>query len=85
MVLLVLAIFCGAVSFAGNTDASDKNPFRIGFVDTLIGKGSDLGIQGRNGVTLAVEEVNQQGGINGRPFHLITKDDRQVPYLPALL
>lgn len=78
-VLLVSAIFCGAVFFAGNIDAADKNPYKIGFVGTLTGKGSDLGIQGRNGVMLAVEETNRLGGINGRPFHLITKDDRQDP------
>jgi branched-chain amino acid transport system substrate-binding protein len=78
-VLLAPAIFCAAASFAGSVDVTDKNPFKIGFVGTLIRMSSDLGIQGRNGVMFAVEETNRLRGINGRPFHLITKDDRQDP------
>lgn len=78
-VLLVVTICCAAVFLAGTIGAADKNPYRIGFVGGLTGRSSDLGIQGRNGVMLAVEEINEQGGINGRPLQLITKDDRQDP------
>ena len=38
-----------------------------------------LGIAGRNGVILAVEQINQAGGVNGRPIALIVKDDQQDP------
>jgi branched-chain amino acid transport system substrate-binding protein len=79
MVFLVWAIFCAAVFFAEISDAADKNAYKIGFVGGLTGKSSDLGIQGRNSVMLAVEEINSQGGINGRPLQLITKDDKQDP------
>jgi branched-chain amino acid transport system substrate-binding protein len=75
--LLVVAISCAAFFFVGIIDAADKNPYRIGFVGGLTGRSSDLGIQGRHGVMLAVEEINEQGGIDGRPLQLITKDDRQ--------
>jgi len=78
-VLLVPAICCAVVFSAGNIDAVDKTLSKMGFVGTLTGKGSDLGSKGRNGVMLAVEETNRLGGINGRPFYLITKDDRQDP------
>ena len=76
----VLALVCilGLVAFfTGISDAADKNAYKIGFVGSLTGKSSDLGIQGRSGVTLAVEEINQQGGVNGRQLKLITKDDKQ--------
>ncbi|MEI6314639.1 MAG: ABC transporter substrate-binding protein [Syntrophus sp. (in: bacteria)] len=76
----VLALVCilGLVAFfTGISDAADKNAYKIGFVGGLTGKSSDLGIQGRSGVTLAVEEINQQGGVNGRQLKLITKDDKQ--------
>ncbi len=75
--LTVLAISCAALFWAGVIGAADNNPYRIGFVGGLTGRSSDLGIQGRNGVMLAVEEINQRGGIDGRPLQLITKDDRQ--------
>ena len=41
-----------------------SRPLVIAYVGTLTGKNSELGIQGRNGVVLAVEEINAAGGIN---------------------
>ncbi|MEW6260058.1 MAG: ABC transporter substrate-binding protein [Thermodesulfobacteriota bacterium] len=57
----------------------EKPPIRIGFSGGLTGRYSDLGVGGRNGVQLAVEEINRSGGIQGRPVELIIKDDRQDP------
>lgn len=54
-----------------------KDPVKLGFVGGLTGRVSDLGIAGRNGVTLAVEEWNRRGGINGRPIVLLVTDDKQ--------
>lgn len=55
----------------------EKEPIKLGFSGCLTGRLSDLGTSGRNGVLLAVEQVNAAGGINGRPVKLIVKDDRQ--------
>lgn len=56
-----------------------KKPFKIGFAGCLTGRLSDLGTAGRNGVILAIEQVNAAGGINGHLVELIVKDDRQDP------
>lgn len=48
---------------------------KIGFVAQLTGAQSELGIQERNAVQMAVEEINDQGGIEGRKILLIIKDD----------
>jgi branched-chain amino acid transport system substrate-binding protein len=56
-----------------------QEPVRIGFVGGLTGKAADLGVAGRNGVQLAVEQRNAVGGINGRPVELIVRDDEQNP------
>ncbi|MFO7817121.1 MAG: ABC transporter substrate-binding protein [Thermodesulfobacteriota bacterium] len=53
----------------------DSKPIKIGFAGQLTGSGSDLGVYGRNGAMLAVEEINESGGINGRKIKLIVKDD----------
>ncbi len=58
---------------------SDPEPLRIGFIGGLSGRVADLGLAGRNGVTLAFEEANQAGGINGRKVELLLADDRQDP------
>jgi branched-chain amino acid transport system substrate-binding protein len=54
-----------------------KKPIKIGFVGGLTGPFDELGINGRNGVILAVEEANNAGGISGHPIKLICKDDQQ--------
>lgn len=48
---------------------------KIGFVAQLTGMQAELGTQERNGVQLAVEEINNEGGIAGRKVELIIKDD----------
>lgn len=57
----------------------ETEPIKIGFAGCLTGRLSDLGVSGRDGVTLAVEQINAGGGINGRLVELIVKDDRQDP------
>lgn len=68
-VLIVLVAGCG----------KEKSPFKVGFAGGLTGRYSDLGTSGRNGATLAVEEINATGGIHGRPVELLVRDDQQNP------
>lgn len=51
------------------------DPIRIGFVGPLTGTFADLGVQGRNGAQLAIEDANDQGGIDGRPLEFLFRDD----------
>jgi branched-chain amino acid transport system substrate-binding protein len=55
------------------------DPIPVGFSGQLTGKISDLGVYGRNGALLAVEHINESGGINGRPLKLIAQDDGNTP------
>jgi branched-chain amino acid transport system substrate-binding protein len=57
----------------------EKPPLKVGFVGSLTGRYSDLGVAGRNGATLAVEHINEAGGIQGRLVELIVKDDKNDP------
>jgi branched-chain amino acid transport system substrate-binding protein len=52
-----------------------KSPISVGFTAQLTGKQADLGIHLRNGVELAVEEINASGGINGQNLELLVEDD----------
>lgn len=56
---------------------SQKEPIRIGFIGGLSGRVADLGTAGRNGATLAIEDLNRSGGIRGKMVRLISVDDRQ--------
>lgn len=54
-----------------------QEPLRIGFFAALSGRGADLGISGRNGAMLAIEERNAAGGVKGRRVDLLVRDATQ--------
>ncbi len=56
-----------------------KEPIRVGFVAQLTGVQAELGVQERNGVQLAVDEINAAVGVAGRPIELIVQDDLGTP------
>lgn len=59
--------------------ACTREPIRIGMVSGLTGRHSDLGISSRNGAALAVAEIDEAGGIEGRRLELVVRDDGQDP------
>lgn len=60
-------------------------PVKVGFLGGLTGPTADLGIAGRDSTLLAVEQLNQRGGLRGKPVELVAFDDKQQPKaLPAL-
>ena len=54
-----------------------QTPVRVGFIGGLSGPNADNGQSGQNGVTLAIEQFNRAGGVNGRMVELVPKDDAQ--------
>jgi len=59
------------------TGCSRKPPLRFGFLGGLSGRMSDLGLGGRNGVQLAIEDLNATGGVLDRMLELVVRDDEQ--------
>lgn len=70
LLLLTLAVLsaCG-----------DPEPVRIGFVGTLSGRRSEIGVAARNAAQLKVDLINEAGGINGRPVELVIRDNTGEP------
>lgn len=56
----------------------DREPIKIGYIGPLTGEASSYGIDTINGVKLAIEEVNEAGGIKGRPVTLLIEDTRCI-------
>ncbi len=52
-----------------------KEPYKIGAVFDISGKGSSLGIPERDTANMIMEEINKAGGINGHPVELIILDN----------
>lgn len=49
-------------------------PLAIGFLGDLSASAADTGEDGRNGVVLALELANREGGVHGRPVELLVAD-----------
>lgn len=52
---------------------------KIGLLQPLTGPVSAAGIAVRDGAKIALEEINDDGGINGRPLQLVIEDDENDP------
>ncbi len=70
-------VLCLTACIFGLSACGNSDPYVLGFIGGLSGRVADLGIAGRNGVLLAVEEQNRSGGINGRKVLLEIRDDQQ--------
>lgn len=70
LVLIILAVVSGCQA---------KKPILIGYSAELSGRTGELGVDGRDGAQLAVDNINAQGGVDGRPLQMIVKDDRGDP------
>lgn len=51
-------------------------PIKIGALLSMSGPAAVFGIPERDAIQVALEEVNKQGGVNGRPVQVIFYDDR---------
>ena len=68
-----LAIATAALSVAGLAAAAE--PIKIGVAGPFTGGSSSMGVSMRDGVRLAVQEINKSGGVLGRQLEVIERDD----------
>lgn len=57
----------------------EEAPIRIGVIAGLSGAGTSYGLGIQQGAEMAVEEINAEGGINGREVELVIVDDASDP------
>ena len=70
------ALTLSAIALAATTTfALAADPIKIGLSGPLTGGSSSMGVSMRDGVKLAVDEINAAGGVIGRKIELIERDD----------
>src|SRR5882672_2325959 len=80
---LVLTLSCARQSQV--TNAPDRSSIKIGYFGDLSGPTFNFGQSAINGVLMAVVEINQEGGINGRKLDVVIDDDHGSPEQSATL
>ncbi|NPU09589.1 ABC transporter substrate-binding protein [Bradyrhizobium sp. 83012] len=76
---IVLAGLCSAVLLSGAAYAQSGAPIKIANVAELSGGGATVGNNWKNGIDLAVEEINAKGGILGRKIEVSHADSQSNP------
>jgi branched-chain amino acid transport system substrate-binding protein len=74
---LVGAGFVGATVSPQSRDA--KAPIVIGALTSLTNTFAPWGLQARDGMQLAVDQINKSGGVKGRKLKLVVADDQSSP------
>jgi branched-chain amino acid transport system substrate-binding protein len=73
---LGVALLAAVPGLTAVGEARAQQPIKIAFLSSLSGPFTPWGIQVRDGMKLAIAEINAAGGVDGRPIELVERDDR---------
>lgn len=71
---IVVVIILVIIAYTKSGSETDTGPIKIGFIGPLTGDAAGLGTFSRSAVELAIDEVNKDGGVNGRQLQVIYED-----------
>lgn len=72
---LLLAVATAGAMASGLASANDK-PIHLGGLYILSGSAASYGEFASQGLQMAIDEINGQGGVLGRPLNLLMEDDQ---------
>jgi branched-chain amino acid transport system substrate-binding protein len=75
----VAAVSAGCERRSATTEQSATGDIPVGMYGSLTGDGASFGQSSVEGAQLAVEEVNNAGGVLGRKIRLLVEDDQSRP------
>src|SRR5829696_2240846 len=77
----VCLFLCLILTFAACTGGSTSSggEILIGEYGSLTGENATFGISTRNGIDIAVDEINAAGGLLGKQVRVIVEDDQGKP------
>jgi branched-chain amino acid transport system substrate-binding protein len=75
---MAAALALGAFGLAG-CDKGSNEGYKVGAFLSLSGAETQFGVDTKEGIELAVEEVNAKGGVKGKPIKMVFEDDKTNP------
>lgn len=78
-VALVAVMMVATLVGCGNNNASSGDVFKIGGIGPITGDAATYGEAVKNGIQIAVDEINANGGINGYQIEYKFEDDENDP------
>jgi len=77
--IIAIVVVIAAIAILAVLQPWKQEPIKIGAVLSLSGPGKYSGVEVRDGMLLAVDEINSWGGINGKRIELIIEDHKTNP------
>ncbi len=74
--LMTAAVFTGCGSSSGSESSDGTATLTIGGIGPITGDYATYGVSVQNGAQIAVDEINEAGGINGVMLELLFEDDQ---------
>jgi len=75
----VLLAFAALLSFSASFPTFAQETLKIGLVTALSGQSARAGEAITRGLQVAIDELNAKGGVLGRKFELVRRDDEATP------
>ena len=79
LIIITVVVIVTALTILAVLQPWKKEPIKIGAIISISGPASSAGAETRDGMLLAVHEINSWGGINGRKLALIIEDSESDP------
>ncbi len=79
----IAALLLGAAPVGAQSPS--KSPYLLGAVLSLSGPVAPLGVPTKDGIQIAVDEINARGGIDGHPLQVMFEDDQSKPDQAVIL
>src|SRR6201992_795521 len=70
-----MAALAVALSLAGHGAYAADEPYKIGMLNSMSGYAANMGLGGRDGLMVAIDEINKRGGVHGRMIKVIQLND----------
>ncbi len=77
------SVLTGCMEGGTNGDGSQQEPLTIGGLNPVSGPLSVLGERQRNGIKLAIEQINENGGVLGQEIEVVYEDSASQPQVKA--
>ena len=77
--ILLLILLAACSTNPGGAVTANPQVIKIGAILPLTGDAASYGIDVKNAVNLAVDEINTAGGINGKQFEILFEDGKCAP------
>lgn len=83
LALSALALGCGKKDEGAGSDgakqAEDAPYWKVGSYLSLSGEETAFGVDSKEGIELAIDEINQAGGVKGKPIKVLFEDNKSKP------